>query len=576
MLQDLVPSLLTAGKLIGGLGLFLLAVRMITDGLRLAAGSALRDILSHATSTPARGIFTGIAITAVVQSSSAVTMATIGFVNAGLMSLYQALGIVYGANVGTTFTGWLVAAVGFKIKVEIFALPMIGIGMLLRLTGAASSRRGAIGEALTGFGLFFIGIDVLRETFTTFASADNIQGLHADSALNILLFLWLGFLMTVLTQSSSAAIALILTAATGGVLDLSGAAAMVIGANVGTTTTALLAAIGATSNARRVAAAHIIFNLLTALVALALLPLLLAFIDETSRLLRLQQVPAVTLALFHTVFNVLGVLLMWPLSARLAHFLSRRFRTHEEIEGSLRYLDRAVAETPTLALNAFNLELGRMGSIARHMAMNTLHPDLHMHKKISSDLAAVHSLTLGIGEFVDRVGRSTISADVSNQLALVLRIAAYYVDVAERAAEATQAGSPIQTLGDEKLTQGVTHYRTDYVEFIKMCNPLQEGFDLEKCESAHGVLETRYHALKNQFLEAGASGRIHIPLMSEWLEQLSRTRRISGQAIKAAHYLSQLGSEVAVRNPETKADAAYSKTRDKENTATDNTPASQP
>ena len=140
-----------------GVGLFLLAMKMITDGLKLAAGDALRDILGDWTRSPARGIASGAVITSLVQSSSAVTVATIGFVNAGLLTLYQALGVVYGANIGTTMTGWLVAAMGFDIKVELFALPMVGAGMLLTLTGPRQ-RRGALGEALAGFGLFFIGI----------------------------------------------------------------------------------------------------------------------------------------------------------------------------------------------------------------------------------------------------------------------------------------------------------------------------------------------------------------------------------------------------------------------------------
>ena len=145
-------TLITIGMLAGGLGLFLLAVNMITDGLKLAAGRALRVMLGKWTRSPGHGILTGLSITAIVQSSSAVTVATIGFVNAGLINLYQSLGVVFGANIGTTMTGWLVAIVGFKIKVELFALPMIGIGMLLRLTGG-ESRRAAIGMALAGFGL---------------------------------------------------------------------------------------------------------------------------------------------------------------------------------------------------------------------------------------------------------------------------------------------------------------------------------------------------------------------------------------------------------------------------------------
>ena len=214
------------GTLLGGLGLFLLAVSMITEGLKLAAGPALREVLARYTSTQRSGIASGMVLTGLVQSSSAVTVATIGFVNAGLLNLMQAMGIVYGANIGTTVTGWLVAAIGFDFKVEAFALPMIGLGIAARLFGKAT-RVGAIGEAVAGFGLFFIGVDVLREAFEGMAGSLDLAALSADSLLGILLYVGFGFLATLFTQSSSAAIAITLTAATGGLLATDAAAAMV-------------------------------------------------------------------------------------------------------------------------------------------------------------------------------------------------------------------------------------------------------------------------------------------------------------------------------------------------------------
>ncbi|MGB5520809.1 MAG: Na/Pi symporter, partial [Gammaproteobacteria bacterium] len=384
--------LITTGMLAGGLGLFLLAVTMITDGLKLAAGHTLRDLLGKWTRSPAHGILTGLSITALVQSSSAVTVATIGFVNAGLLTMYQALGVVYGANIGTTMTGWLVAIVGFKIKVEMFALPMIGIGMLLRLTGG-DSRRAQLGLALAGFGLFFIGIDVLKEAFEGLAAAIDLQKLTLDGVAAVFLFLGIGFMMTVLTQSSSAAIAITLTAATGGIVGLYAAAAMVIGANVGTTSTAGFAVIGATPNAKRVAAAHVIFNLATAMVALLILPVLIWVVRSTGKIVGLEDVPAVTLALFHTTFNILGVLLMLPVSSRLARFLDKRFVTLEEIEGRPRYLDKTVAVSPALAINALALEQSRIASIARRMATEVMSAESGPGKRLVSDHVAAQKLT---------------------------------------------------------------------------------------------------------------------------------------------------------------------------------------
>ncbi len=244
------------GQLAGGIGLFLLAMKFITDGLKLAAGNALRTLLGRWTQTPIKGIGAGCLLTAIVQSSSAVTVATIGFVNAGLLTLFQAVGVIYGANIGTTMTAWLVAVLGFNIKVELFALPMIGIGIPLWFL-ASQSRQGGFGQVLSGFGLFFIGIDTLKHAFQSISSSFNLSMVSDFGVLGVLLLVGIGFLLTVLTQSSSAAIAMTLTAASGGVLALPSAAAMVIGSNLGTTSTAFFAAIGATPNAKCVAAAHV-------------------------------------------------------------------------------------------------------------------------------------------------------------------------------------------------------------------------------------------------------------------------------------------------------------------------------
>ncbi|MCB2003143.1 MAG: Na/Pi cotransporter family protein, partial [Rhodoferax sp.] len=261
------------GPLVGGLGLFLLGMGMMTDGLKLAAGPALQSILAAATHTRWHALGSGILVTALVQASGAVTVATIGFINAGLLSLAPALWVLFGANVGSTMTGWLVAAVGLKFKIEALALPLVGLGAVLRLTGSGR-RHGAIGTAVAGFGLLFMGIGLLQQNFAGLAGQLSLP--EGGGAMVVLAQLLIGVLMTVLMQSSSASIAIALTAAQGGLIGAQGAAAVVIGANIGTTFTALVAAIGATPNARRAAAAHVIFNLITACVALALLPWLIA------------------------------------------------------------------------------------------------------------------------------------------------------------------------------------------------------------------------------------------------------------------------------------------------------------
>jgi phosphate:Na+ symporter len=532
-------TLVIIGMLAGGLGLFLLAVSMITDGLTLAAGHALRDLLGKWTRTPARGIVTGLSITAIVQSSSAVTVATIGFVNAGLLTMRQALGVVYGSNIGTTMTGWLVAIIGFQLKVDSFALPMIGIGMLLRLTGGGS-RRSHVGMALAGFGLFFIGIDVLRDAFAGLVAVIELEKFTLQGIPGVFLYVGVGFLMTVLTQSSSAAIAITLTAATGGVLGLYAAAAMVIGANVGTTTTAAFAAIGATSNAKRVAAAHIIFNAATGLVALLIMPLLFWAVNATGELLGMQDIPAVTLALFHTTFNILGVLLIWPVSGRLAQFLEKRFVTQEEIEGRPRYLDRTVAVSPLLALNALALELSRIAAVARRMALEVLSTESIPGKRIASDHMVANNLALAIAEFLPRLERAALGGDVAEQLARALRAEQHLLACADQAMAVARAQAGSGIMLDEKLLAGIARYRAAVVGLMKTANPGETGFSYAACEEQLQQVQASYDDVKAALLRAGAELRVPIPVMIDILDQNSRIRRMARQMVKAMHYLSEL------------------------------------
>ncbi len=542
--------LITIGMMLGGLGLFLLAMKMITEGLRLAAGHSLRDMLGRWTSTPARGLVAGSGITAIVQSSSAVTVATIGFVNAGLLDLYHALGVVYGANLGTTVTGWLVAAMGFKIKVEAFALPMIGIGMFMRLSGAGE-RRGAIGEALAGFGLFFIGIDILREAFEAAAASIQIPDAASEELSGILLLVGVGFMMTLLTQSSSAAIALILTAATGGVINLSGAAAMVIGANVGTTSTAAFAAIGATPNAKRVAGAHIFFNLVTGLVALLVLPVMLWIVGVTSEVLGLEKVPAVTLALFHTFFNLLGVLLLWPFTARLAYFLETRFRSVEEIEGKPKYLDKTVAVSPYLALDAVTLELIRVNDIARRMAMGVMSSEEVESRRMRSDHATLEKLIHEVGKFVTHLERGNLPEDIARQLPFILRIGQYYSQVADLAQLVSQSQGEISPLADENVNQILNRYKARVVELIDSTDFNDGAFSYHHCEMLYDQVEKDYQDLKASILQSGATKRLDLTNMTNTLEQLSNIRRMLGQLMKGVRTLANLRDQVNQSDDET-------------------------
>jgi phosphate:Na+ symporter len=484
-----------------------------------------------------------------VQSSSAVTIAVIGFVNAGLLNLYQAIGVIYGTNIGTTMTGWLVSLVGFNIKIEIFALPLIGIGMAMGLM-KNDSRSGHIGKAIVGFGLFFIGIDVLKQAFDGLATSIDLQHWQIEGIPGIAIYVAIGFMITVLTQSSSASIAITLTAASGGILNLYAAAAMVIGANVGTTSTAGFAAIGATPNAKRIATAHIIFNLLTGIVALLLLPLMLWSVKTTQEFIGLADIHAVSLALFHTIFNIMGVLLMLPLSTKMVSLLQNRFKSTEEIEGTPKYLDKTIAVTPELALNAIVLEMGRLAELSRVMAMGALSTERKLSRLIESNHNAVKSLETSIGEFIMRLEKGTLSENVAGLLPKILHTLQYYVRLSEAAWHFSNIQIKLDIPHDDEIRNLVNSYKASVAAFLETNVPDYPEYSEENEESKRKQLHEDYSTLRDTILNAASTRRIAINHMDELLDQLNRVDRIVRQASKAASGLHSLLVKLNLTNSE--------------------------
>jgi phosphate:Na+ symporter len=320
---------------------------LMTDGLKAAAGDALRQVLRRFTGGPITSIASGATLTALVQSSSATVLTTIGFVSAGLLTFTQAVGVIFGANLGTTSTGWIVALLGLKLNIGTLALPLIGAGALMRLLGRG--RVPAFGLALAGFGLIFVGIDTLQAGMEDLASRVDPASFPQATLGGRVLLVGIGVVMTVVMQSSSAAVATTLTALFTGTIDIEQAAALVVGQNVGTTVTAGLAAIGAAVPARRTALAHVLFNVLTGIVAFLLIPFILDIEHFAERLFGDVE-PALVIAAFHTGFNLLGVLILAPFTAPFARLVSRMIP--DRGPALTRFLDPSLIEVPAVALEA--------------------------------------------------------------------------------------------------------------------------------------------------------------------------------------------------------------------------------
>lgn len=334
-------------QLLGGIGLFLLGVFLMTDGLKTAAGSALRRLLVRFTGRPASAFVSGTGITVLAQSSSATTLATIGFVSAGILTFSQAIGVVMGACFGTTSTGWLVALVGLQFGIGKLAFPLVGLGALVRLV--SHGRTAAIALAVAGFGLMFVGIDILQAGMVSLSNSFSPSDLPQGTLVGRALLVGIGIVLTVVTQSSAAAVATTLAAYHAGMIGLEQGASLIIGASIGTTSTSALAAIGATTPAKRTALAHILFSVAAGGLAFVILPLFVWGVKATERRLGFE-IGAVVLAAFHSGFTLLAALLVLPGVKRFGSLVERL--VPDRGPTLTRHLDASLVEVPEVALEA--------------------------------------------------------------------------------------------------------------------------------------------------------------------------------------------------------------------------------
>jgi phosphate:Na+ symporter len=352
----------TAISVLGGVGLFLLGMTVMTEGLKALAGSALRTVLSKAAATPLHGSLWGAIVTLLVQSSSATTMTTIGLVSAGLLTFQQGLGLVFGANVGTTGTGWLVALIGVRVSLTAAALPMIFVGALIKLL--ARGRTSGMGAALAGFGLVLFGLTTLQQGMGGLAERLHPADLPAvlggpeapwwSNLFGVLALVVIGLVMTALMQSSTAAVAVTLSAYHAGAVGLDQGCALIIGQNIGTATSSALAAIGASTTAKRLAIAYVLFKLIAALIALVLFPVAIPLLLRYS-----SAVDGVTLlAFYHTAYNVVGVVVLLPLINWFTRLVERILP--ERGSPLTRCLDPSALAAPVVAVEAVRRTIARV------------------------------------------------------------------------------------------------------------------------------------------------------------------------------------------------------------------------
>jgi phosphate:Na+ symporter len=335
-------------KLLAGLGVFLFGMFLLEESIKGLAGRSFKKFIKDYTSNRLKAIFAGAFTTSILQSSSAVGLMVLAFVGAGVMMMENAIGVIIGSNIGTTFTAWIVATFGFKLDIEAFSLPLIGIGGLMTILLGKSVKYSHLSKLLVGFGFLFMGLDYMKNSVTEFTNHIDIENLPHYGILVYALF---GLITTAIMQSSSASIAIVLTALNAGVIDFEASAAMIIGANVGTTATILIGGIGATQMKKRVAFSHLIFNLVTAIIGLLLIvPLSMLVLKLVG-----DKDVVIGVAVFHTLFNVLGVVLFFPFIGIYSKGLMKIF-PDKKLQLT-RYIHNLTEEVPEAAVTGIQKEV---------------------------------------------------------------------------------------------------------------------------------------------------------------------------------------------------------------------------
>ena len=343
-----------------GLGLFLFGMVYLESKIKASAGSSFRRIIRNTTDTHLKSLFAGLSATALFQSSSVVTLMALSLIGAQMMDLEGAIAMIFGSNIGTTVTAWIIGLVGFKMDILLLSYLFIGIGGLGSVLVDQGGRWKNWFGAMVGFGLIFLGLEGMKGSFETISKSFDIAAYHFSTPYWYAL---VGFALTAVIQSSSASIAIVQSALYTSMIGFDDAAAFVIGANVGTTVTAVLGAIGGIPDKKRTALAHILFNFSTGLLALLLLKPLVSVV--------MQMMPeadnVVRIALFHTLFNVLGVMIWLPFIGLLAGWLHRFFK--KEPEHVTLYLHNVSTDMPDVALEALHKEIDHLSDEIEQFAL---------------------------------------------------------------------------------------------------------------------------------------------------------------------------------------------------------------
>ena len=494
---------------LGGLGIFLYGIKQMGDGLQAAAGDRLREILNRMTSNPIKGVIAGIAVTALIQSSSGTTAITIGLVSAGFLSLRQAIGIILGANIGTTVTAFIIG-----LDIGAYSLPILAIGSFM-LFFFNNQQVVNIGRILFGFGALFYGLELMGDGVKPLADLEYFQNLMLAMSDNSFLGLGVGVLLTVIVQSSSATIAILQNFYANDLIDLQAALPILLGDNIGTTITAVLAALVGSLAAKRAAMVHVTFNVIGAIIFMTLMPLFIMYVDYLQEALNLNK--AMTIAFAHGSYNVINTLIHLPFVGVLAWIVIKIVPGRDFSEDfQPKHLDPLLLkQSANIAVQSAQSEVKNLGQLVLSTLQDARNysdkQDIKLYKQIEDKINVAQTLQDSIRSYLIDISKGEVSQEDSERVSNLLEISRILLKVSVQA----------KTLADQ--------YHSKYENNIQLSEDATEGLEhlynhvYESFTMALDSIDVyNPQALEHIIRLSQKSNRIENKLRKEHVKRLSR------------------------------------------------------
>lgn len=545
----------TVFSFVGGLGMFLYGMNVMSEGLQKKAGDKLRGLLNFLTNNRLMGVVFGALITAVIQSSSATTVMVVGFVNSGLMTLAQAVGVIMGANIGTTITAWIVSMNewGSFMKPEVLAPVILGIGAFMVIFSKVQ-RRKDVGEILVGFAMIFVGLNFMSTAMVPLSQNEGFISIFAILAQNPILSLLVGLIVTAIIQSSSASVGILQTLATTGNVAFGAATFITLGQNIGTCITAILSSAGANRIAKRAAVIHLMFNIIGSVIFALGLVVLFNFIDP---MLANEKINSVQISIFHTIFNITNTIILFPFANLLVKISEKLIPIHKDEELDIdnvsitkKHLDKRLLNTSAAALNVVKDEINHLAEVVdknlSRVSKLILDKDMAKASKIIEKEKSINKMTILITEYIVEVSKlSSLTSDQRLYIDDILytvsdieRVGDHCENIAELMIQNNDNGNTFSDEAILELKEIIELATNSYHSAIKARNNNDKHAAIKaiKYEQKIDFLEESY---RRKHLDRLTRNECDVETSTIFLNVISNLERISDHSSNIAGYVQK-------------------------------------